>query len=224
MASVAPYRKTIKPRKRFADPTKLTPSQRAEVRKMLGSQIEKKYLNAIIAQTGVSSTSGLQCITEGIQQGTTDSQRVGDTIKLTKIYLRLFWGIGDSENFMRFIVFQWKPSDQTTAPTAADILLPGASSIVDISSQYNHDKRSLFKILFDKTISMNGDGTGAGSPDTSTSRGFCVETLLPKVDRVSFEAATVRGMGHIYVLSVSDSTIIPHPYIYYSMKVMYTDA
>lgn len=221
------YKKPAKPVRKATTTyarTKLTPSQRAEVKKIMSAQVEKKYLNATQSQLSVTGSSNITCITDGIQQGITDNTRVGDKIKLMKMYLRLFWGPGDGVDFVRFILFQWRPSDQLSGPTASDILLVGAGGGIDISSHYNHDKRSQFKIVYDKTINICGSGNSADSPDGPASRGFEIQTLLPKIPDVFFDAGSARGMNHVYALAISDSNVAPHPYIYYTLKVMYTDA
>lgn len=223
----APVSKTVivrRPRQKTSSGSKLTPAQRKEVKKIVSHDLEDKYSNVIVPQTSLLTTANIVALTHGIVQGVGDNQRVGDKIKLGKMYLRLFWGPGDSENFMRFILFQWKPSDLAYVPTVADILLPGPGGVQNIGSQYNHDRRSQFKILYDKTMNLIGDGAAPETSYTSLTRGFSVDTITPKLNSIQFEAATFNGMNHVYMLGLSDSNVIPHPYIYFSLKIMYTDA
>lgn len=206
---------------------KLNKRQLRQVKRVIAVRQELKYLNVTQSGIGISNTPSVVLVS-GISQGVTDSERDGDRVMLRKIYLRWNATGGDTYNFLRFIVFQWKP-DNSVGPTATDILLNGSSGFVDFTSQYNHDKRALFKIMYDKVIMTVGDGSQTALtayPYQSNFLHYNKKTLIVPNKQLQYDAASAtQGQNQIYVLTVSDSAVaLPHPTISYTMKILFTDS
>lgn len=193
-----------------------------QVKRIVQSQAELKYLNIIQPQLGVSTTAAIGQLMN-ISQGDLDNERNGDKIRLTgKLYMRFFVDGSDIYNFVRFIVFQWHPMN-SAHPTAGDILLNGSSSSVDYTSHYNHDKRTQFSIIFDKTFKTVGDGA-SGSPYQDSFRQSLMRVLrIPRKNIFYNTTSSTIGTNQLYYLAVSDSTTINHPGIFWTMKLPFTD-
>lgn len=163
----------------------------------------------------------------GIAQGDTDSDRTGDRVMLKKIYLR--WNLVgyDTYNFVRFMVFQWKP-DNLISPIPGDILLPGSSGAIDFTSQYNHDKRQMYKIMYDKVLTTVGDGSQTSLtvyPYQSNFIHYNKKTLIIPNKQLQYDGgSSTIGTNQIYVMAVSDSLVPTHPLVSYTMKILYTDS
>lgn len=138
----------------------LTTKQKSAVRKVVKKEIQKeaenKYMNTD-QNLNVGSTSVLKsCLI--MVPGLTDSTRVGDEIYLSKVMLDytieqpqpIAAGVpafSDKEaHVLRFIVFQWFGNALPTAPDILQNVNVGDA----INSDYFHDFKGLFKILYDK--------------------------------------------------------------------------
>lgn len=147
---------------------------------------------------------------------------------LRKIYFRYNIIGADTYNFIRVIVFQWKP-ENNFAPIAGDVLLDGSSATIDFTSQYNHDKRSLYKIMYDKVHRTVGDGSQTSLtnyPYTTDYTHYVKKTLIVPNKQLQYNgASSTSGQNQIYILTVSDSSVsLPHPQMSYTMKVLFTDS
>lgn len=200
---------------------KLNKREVRQVKTIVTRNIEKKYHNVTQAQLGVSTTPYVAQLTS-VPQGDTDNDRVGDRLKWEKGYLRLFVLGGDTYNYLRFIIFQWKPN-ASTVPTAADILLVGAGGAVDYTSQYNHDNRQLFKIMFDQTFKTVGDGS-TDTPLQDSSRQHLKRILrIPNKFAQYTAGHTTNGTNQLFMIAISDSSATTHPSIFFTFKIMYRD-
>lgn len=212
-------KRNYKPYKKQAH---LSKAQRADVKKIIEKIGELKYKNINAAQTIAVQIPTITHMTN-IPQGTTDNDRIGDELRLEKSYLRLFCGSQSPRNTLRVLFFQWIP-DNTNPPTSADILLVGSSGTQDYTSQYNHDKRHLFKIIFDQTYTLVGDGQAATSPNQDSSVQFHQYTLDFTRPKVQYDAAsTTVGSNQLYIMYMGDQNGAAAPFMFYTLKLMYRD-
>lgn len=137
---------------------KLSKRQAADVKRIIAVGRELKMgfgTSAVLFNTSnVLTAAGT---TFDIAQGVGDSQRVGD--KLTwcgsidlKLEMRNSLAPNVAANNIRFMIFQWHPN---STPTVAQILLNGPTGAPDTLSNYNHDNRQQYKIIFDKVFFAN---------------------------------------------------------------------
>jgi len=208
------------PSRKRAKTSGSAPVTRQEVQRLIQRNTELKYQNSITANTGLSTTATMYQITN-IAQGTTDVTRVGDRLKLVKSYMRGVVYCGDVSNIVRFIIFQWFPN---STPVAVDILLPGSSGAYDWTSQYNHDLRQEFKVLYDKTWTLVGNGSAATAPYTSAYQACFQATLKPRHTELQYSGGGTTGTNQIWWMALSDSSAPTHPTIEFTFKTMYTDA
>lgn len=201
---------------------KLSKREKAEVKKLIAVRQELKFF---LSQTNARAVTNSPVIFQitNIPQGVADTDRTGDRLYLKKAYVRLHVAIGDFTNMFRIIFFQWKPNT-VPAISGSDILLPGASGSIDYLSQYNHDNRQEFRILYDRTYNLNGNGSGASDPITSTSQVIKFIKLRPKLKQLQYAGGSTVGTNQVYYLAISDSSILPNPTFSMSVKFLYTDS
>lgn len=171
---------------------------------MIASRVEKKYYDRLLSTIGTPSAGTITHLTT-IPQGVGDTERVGDEIELRKMTIRLNLESNAQVGIVRFIFFQWIPST-TSGPTVADLLVLGASGAVDNTSQYRHDSRQSYRILYDRIWHLNGD-IGVTNGQTTTSFVTPVFTIYPKRKKLEFiDSLTVYCASGIYLLSVGNAS------------------
>lgn len=175
---------------------------------VVSRKIETKYIDSTY-NSGFDSTGTIQILSNIITQGVTDSDRVGDRLEIKNFAMRGYASYGDTVNIMRVILFQWKPSS-TTAPVITDVL-----QTAHRFSHYNHDKKGLYRVLYDTTFNLN---------DTNRRQQLIKRNLKPKLKTLKFEAAGVNGMNHIYLLGISDSSVSPNPAVQLDFRLQFKDA
>lgn len=200
---------------------KLNVRQKKQVKRLITSRQEKKFFISNTSSWPVSTTPSVFQLSV-IPQGDTDTSRDGDRLMITKVYVRGYWTFSnDLYNTIRLIFFQWKPN---TTPAATDILLAGPSASVDTVSQYNHDNRQLYKIMWDKFYHIEGNGTTSSQPLTSTGiRPFHAILHMPN-KQLQYVAGSTTGTNQFYYLAVTDSSVTSDPTLTMSVKFMFTDS
>lgn len=181
-------------------------------------------LGQAISSTG--TLTGLPC---DVPQGDTDTTRDGDSYDLAgNIQFKFQLLASDTTNLVRLVWFQWK--DISTAagpsPAASDIFFPGPSGAVDVWSQYDHDNRKSYKILFDRTYNLVGNGTSGTFPGTTTTQIYRSTTVSLKKARrkVQLKGGGLQGTNRIFFLPLSDSSAASHPVLTYTTKMFFYDS
>lgn len=216
-----PYRKTYRrPKRRYNRGRKLNYRQKKEVKRLVHVQQELKFWDVSTNAYGIDN-SGVTFTLSAVPQGDSDSHRDGDRLYIRKMYVRGQIEFGDSTNIVRLIFYQWKPS---TTPILGSILLNGPSGSIDVHSQYSHDYRQQFKILYDKTFVIIGNSSSATSPYTPVSIRQFQFTLRRLNHQMQFIGGGTAGTNQIYYLAISDSAAPSHPALTMSTKLMYTDS
>jgi hypothetical protein len=129
-----------------------------------------------------------------VPQGDTDSSRDGDRLYLHEIRMRMNVKINTTTPvFFRVIIFQWFPN---TVPQYNSILIDQHNTANAATSDYQHDTRQMFNILYDKLVTLDTVAIPAVSIDVSLEKGFR--------KKIQFATATTVGTNHVYVLAVSD--------------------
>lgn len=208
----------------------LTGVQKRQVSTLIHRNQELKYLATVFGPTAITSTASIVSTNFDVPQGDTDQSRDGDQlmwcghIDLTAQMVNGQGATGDTYNNIRFIIFQWHPN---SSPTATLLLISGPSGNPDIYSQYNHDNRQQYKILFDKVWKTVG-------PNLSTSNGITDMTTTGVLKyKISLARATkkaqyigggAQGTNRLYILYVSDSVLATHPTLAFASKVVFRDS
>lgn len=198
---------------------KLNATQRREVKQLVSRETEwKQFDNITNAQTAQFTGT----IIGGLilpPQGVGDSQRQGDVIFIRSVQITGNILCADATNMFRCILFRWRPDNLIDTPSIAKVLqdtvtLPYLSPINETSLQAGK-----INVILDKTYALVLNTT------SSLKRfrwKFSGKRLGKK--KIAFNSAAVTGMDQLYMLAVSDSTAISHPYISFNCRTIYSDA
>jgi len=198
--------------------SKLSGPQRRQVKALIKAPMELKYQEGTITDDFGIPSSGATYQLSIIAQGDTDTERDGDQLTLSSVNVRGRVHVGDTTNKVRIIFYQWRP---VSTPIISDILTAGVDgSTIDTFSLYNHDKRSQFKILSDKTYVLAGFGTSASPHGPATEKYFTLTFNKKLIKKLQYTngSATV-GSNQVWYLAISDSAATPNPLL--SMKVRF---
>lgn len=218
----------------------LTDREKQQVRRMIDSEVELKFINAYLGSAAVTSTPIITGMTD-IAQGDTDSSREGDRVKLVgginlrgSVFADVATGdVTQTHAIVRLIIFQWHPTSASggaTEPTAANVLLDGPSGSPDVYSHYSHDQRQNFSVVYDEVfepIGVTAGGAGAVNMHSGVQKYFTRRILLAKKIRhqMQFQAAsTVNATNHLYFMSMSNlAADAQNPTLIWSTQVFYRD-
>lgn len=141
-------------------------------------------------------------------QGTTDIQRIGDSIKCQNLVLRGY-AIRQGADVMARVMVLWDPQNKITA--SSDILETVGSSY-SVFSPKHYDKRFQSRVLFDKTIKC-----------FSSSLGQDFDVTIPIDQHTQFSAGTTTiNTGALKVLVISN-TLANQPSIILYSRLSFTD-
>jgi hypothetical protein len=173
----------------------------------LKGDLQTKYIDSQIPGTSVTSTGTIVDLTN-IAQGVVVSDRVGDTINLRKFTVNYNVSTQNADifNSVRILFFQWKPNTSLVAPTVADILENvGAFATL---SPYAWHFSSQYRVIYDRVHWMSGLAT---VPTIAGLQGHYGEIPKSYAKTLEFAPASVNGSNKVYVLSISDSAVLPFP-------------
>lgn len=218
-------------RRGFKRGRRLTPRQRTEVNKIINTRSELKFVLSNQVAVGIPNTWTFFKIA-GISQGQQDSQRDGDRLTwvnnpicMNHLVVNALGVTGDIYNNVRIVILQWHPND-AVAPVVGDIFLNGNTGAIDFSSQYNHDKRQLYTVIFDRNYKTVGNGVNAQQPLTSdVQSGLQMSKISTRFlkKQVQYNAGTTAGTNQIYLIACSDSAVATHPTLFFAIKTYFRD-
>lgn len=189
------------------------------VNKIVRSEIETKYFDqSSNFSPDYSGTSIFPLCDFG--QGTTDSLRIGDQIKIRRLYIGYHYymsTVSDASNLVRIIVFQYNPNTTTGGAPTASLVLQQTSNIVSPLVWRTNDRKQDINVLYDKT-----DVLDAVSRFATVKRVFINLKYAKKT--VQYNGNTTDGSHKLYVLFVSDSSAAPNPNVLFQTRLWYDDA
>lgn len=179
----------------------------------INRSIEKKFSDHL-AQVDVGNAGTITNLTTMVQ-GIKDTERIGDTVTLKSIQLRFnaFMAAGVGNSTARFIIYYDK---QNSSANPIDILqnVGGAQSV---HSDYHHDRRHEFVILYDNLYSLNDSGAS----------GKIFKRFINLRNKVcQFHAGTTTvNTGAIKLLLIAQTGVaLEQPGFNYFIRLNYTDA
>lgn len=198
---------------RFPTPKGMEPVSKQQVRDMIRSlteQREEKYSSFSLVP-GTVDFNGTVVSLSDIDQGVTDSTRIGDQVILKEIEFS-YWGItGSANSIMRVILFQWLDLEP---PTIGDVLITTGGSAVSPLSLFNQDEVPSRRVIMDDLFYLNA------VDKTNYVRQFKAKVPVAKCQ---FEGGTTDGRGKVYYLAISSSNA-NLPTFGYQSKLTYSDA
>lgn len=201
---------------------------------------EKKFFGANqITAGGVNfdSTPGVVQSLSDITVGDTVSNRDGNSVEIRSIEFNWWVELGasasaPSQQAFRIILFQWFAND-STAPLLTDILETSIPQGVAENhlAPYNHNKRYLYKVLYDYRghIQVAIGGAAPVTTDGSQKVGSTSKLQIIKgmKHKIAYDSAAVTGINKIYLLALSSvptATGTGRPILRFCSKLNYNDA
>lgn len=212
-----PYKKTYRRRVKRYKGRKLTKTEKKQVKRIVGSKEEVKYLDTNSGSFIVTGSPTFNDLTV-VGQGVGANQRTGDKIMSKRINLRWNAIYGDATNFLRCIVFQWKANNASITPTAGAIL---ENPAVPITSSLNNtnDASTLYTVLYDRVYCLVGNGSNG-----AIARNISLYGKKLGRKALNFNPTANTGFNHIYTLWFSDSAAAPSPAVSQYVRYEYTDS
>lgn len=166
-----------------------TPAQVASIaRSVLASQSETKFLETFFNVTNLAYDAATISSVTDIAVGTSDQQRVGDSLHVTSIKGCLSFTNYSATTFSRAMLIQWR-GDQSL-PTLGNLVpaaggTPGSSTV--FASRYAHDRRVQFSVLWDSgAFGLAGGSTGNGIT-------YCVKKFDVNVGLIAKRSKRVKA-------------------------------
>jgi len=184
-------------------------------------QPEVKYIDTVGAMSTLNASSQQVCLTP-VTQNITDTARIGDALTLRRILFRsqiLFTnavGVTPYQNFIRVIMFQWRPQATIVGPSLSNILSASytPSSVWSyVSMPYNRDTRHQFRILMDVMVPV----------DLYHCQRWKTKIVRKFNKTVQYSAGTTVATGHVFLVALAD-TLVGGPTLNYNVRLEYTDS
>lgn len=200
----------------------LSLAQTQEVQRAVKRQLarDKEYKQTVYNATTTVGYAGVMfpLLTNLVRGDNSVDNFEGAFIQPKNIHLRMQFAAFDLSNLGRFILFQWNDS---TVPVPADILAQTSGPFAPLSYR-NWSSKPLYKILRDvshQTIA-NPTLTGGAGPVVQFDM-FVKGNSLQRVD-YNATAATIYK-GGLYLLAISDSSVVTHPSFLLTSEIIFTD-
>lgn len=229
---VTRYNRRFK-RKRMGKGRKLNKRQVKDVKRLINRNIELKYFPYVANTTSVTSTGASVGNPFDVPQGNTDTSRNGDSLKWCgKIDFRFeivngFGATADLYNKVRVVIYQFKDATISgQSPIPSQIFINGPSGAIDVLSQYNHDFRHDYHILFDKTYhtALSTNVANSTQAPNSTTGVKHYRISLKKANKVvQYQGGGGQATNRLFLYYISDSSAATHPTIQYSLKTFFRD-
>jgi hypothetical protein len=168
-----------------------------------------KFFDSVLASTNVLSSGSLLISSCLIPQGTTVTQRTGDTLFLEKLYLNYTVNGANADiiSSMRVIVFQWHPNTALSGTPSVTSILQNVG-VYGLYNNYDWSFSNQFIILYDRVHSLAGLAT---APAASSNQNWFGEIPLTCARKLEYQTGTTTGSEQIFVIGISDSGVIPSP-------------
>lgn len=211
-------RKTMRrPRRTKAKPLNQTEKSQVKtiVKRQLNSRLEWKHHD--VNTTFTSGYNGDIYNLSNIDQGDTGSLRDGDAVYATSLQCRYQIVNADATNLQRLIIFQWNGED---SPAVSDILATVGTTRAPLSP-YEADKvgrNKLARVLYDRTFNLQEPFSGGSHQIIGSFK------VSLKKRHIQFQDGTTTGANKVFLLSVSDSSIVSHPIMNVYTRLWFQDA
>lgn len=197
---------------KFNMPKTTVPQVKSIVKRAIARDEEIKFAEVNASYT-VSTTIGLYNLAN-TTQGADGGSHLGDECVLHWLRFSFNMGVADVDNFIRMIIFVWKPNMSYVAPSASSILKV-TTALTALTSPLQDDGADQFRILHDQVYTLS---TTSGLSNRAA--------VIRKKFRLKQDYLTGSSncSNNIYVLLVSDSAAVTDPYVRYSSQIGFSDA
>lgn len=199
-----------------AVPKAAKPVTKQQVKQMMQSKVELKYIDTITA--GNTDYSGVIIPLSSIPQGVSDSQRIGDQVRLSRVLIKLKMQGPASNTPVSYRSILFRLNDFTSGPAAATYFtLNGGTTapLGEVAWDYKH----LVQVVSDKFSFVIGTSS-------SSARELDLTTLnIPLKGIVSYTAASTTNQENgLFLYLVTDLSNVNNAFYSVSSRVEYYDA
>lgn len=195
-----PVRKRMSRRRKNAKP-KVTAPVASFVKKQINKNIETKYNNFELSAVPIADTP-YKAVLNNLGQGTANNTRVGNSVRFQGVKLRYSIAVADTYNYVR-VYLLWSKNDVNAS------LLPSHLGVLS-------KDRQNFKILYDRTHTVDSD-----DPAFITLRD--INRYIGGFSRYNNTSALPTS-GFLTLVAISDSSLVSHPALSYSVSITFQDA
>lgn len=221
MANVKPYVMNKKSRRKNVKGKGLTKKQRLQVQKLIEDPIELKFYDHTFSTFTMDTTPSFFDIFQP-SQGTSSNQVVGAQVDLKSIQYNMRFVRVDTTNYVRMVIFQWLFDTLTDTPNWIQMFQFQSAGIPTDQNDYmspylcGQGKGPAFKVLKDIELNLDSDDSVV-QVKGYINKGF--------KKRITFndDQSPQTGVNHIYVMIVSDSGAISHPFVDGWFRARYMD-
>jgi len=154
-----------------------------------------------------------------IPQGVAQSQRVGDTVRLLKLDIRLniVAATTDVTNICRFVYFVWKQNDASVSPASGSVFESPASN--GLNTHWHFEGRQYYSIIHEDTFNLCGYPTSPASNSQITQN----YSIALNDRKITYNLGTTGGTDNIFYQNFSDSVVAPVPVYNIVARLWYYD-
>lgn len=194
----------------------------AAVRKELRKVSDFKVTDNAQNNVSVSSTGSMTSILANLTRGDAGVNNFdGNVINPTGIRLKFFFNTDQAYNACRLILFQWFDA---TIPGATNVLQNVTTGLATISDVLESNKKFI-RILHDTTVVIAPTANNAGSI-VGQGKSDVYDVYIPgkRIRQVKFASSsnTIQD-GNIYILTISDDSVITFPGVNWYSRCTFTD-
>lgn len=205
-----------------ANALEMTPHPNQRLVSVLGEPIMDRRLKYTVLETtltGSNLTSATPLSLIVSSQGTTDITRIGDRIRLRRIWLtgRLYGAAAAaSASVSRILVVLWNPVGVGASnPPVASQVLQGSASYLPFAA-YSRDYGDSYQVVYDAVFSANPLSA------SSEMEVFHLDREIT-VDATFSAGATTPTTNNLYIFLVSDVSGANQPVITFQSTIWYDD-
>lgn len=231
------YRRSRRQGKYTKKAATLAPKTANAVKKIVKYEMKKEdeakqFQSGVTSQVYYGTTAGATATLKALivpDQGVADNQRVGDSIKLKMLTIRItffnnYGMTANPANLGRLIIFQYKQSNTVSAPLLSNMFITGSGSgEVNVYSSQNRDNAHIYTILYDRPFFTAG--SGGSSATESYQRHMVIKVPLKFAKKqINFLAGGVNATDQIYLCVLGEQgTVGSNPFCTYDWMIRYTD-
>jgi hypothetical protein len=198
---------------------KLPKPQAQAVRQLIKQEYRKQSeaKHWLTNWTSTVDSAGIVLDISAVGQGVGDDQRVGDDISPSSLEARLKLIYADTTNLVRVLFVQYHP-DTAVAGPGVSFFFDSAHVAAGLGTvlPYLTTNRSLFRVLSDRTYSLNSGGANA-----------CVNVkhvFTKPMRKIHYNGSATTGSERIFCILISDSAVGPHPSYQLVTQLNYRDS
>lgn len=190
-----------------------------QVKNLIARSQEPKYFDQNQTASSVSTAGNVYGALVIPTQGIGESQRVGDTLHIKELDIRLCLTAADSTQFLRVVIFQWQENNSVNPPTIAKVFEQVATNPWAASLKMDYIESGTLKVIHDKLYSqcLNSDSA-------VISRRIKLTGKKLHKKKLEFDVTAVTGWDNYYIAAISDSVAVTHPTLAYCARATYMDS